>query len=234
MNIGVRSGSIDIADRKLNAAVALLEPWFRKWWIKINTQKSTITLFNKRSRQYRRSPCPVIISAENITWTSVTFDSKLSYKTHISCILLKANNSLRQIFPILNKSSIIDINLALIIYKPLLRSILTYASPVWGYAAKTYMNKLQTFQNKVLGIITKLPSVTPILTLHEQTGMPLIRSRIRKVAGAVYQKSANSDNSLMKEIGHYDLIVTSICVPYLSRQVKSLRTATFSNSPRTN
>jgi hypothetical protein len=107
-------------------------------------------------------------------------------------------------FPILNKSSTIDINLALIIYKSLTRSILTYASPVWGYAAKTHTNKLQTFQNKVLRIITKLPRVTPILTLHEQTGMPLI-SHIRKLARAVYQKSANSDNSQIKGLGHYDL-----------------------------
>jgi hypothetical protein len=34
-----------------------------------------------------------------------------------------------QPFPILNKSSTIDINLALVIYKSLLRSILSYASP---------------------------------------------------------------------------------------------------------
>jgi hypothetical protein len=113
-----------------------------------------------------------MIFYENIAWTSetkcldVTLDSKLTYKIHISCILQKANNRLRQLFPILKKSSTIDINLALIIYKSLIRSIMAHASPMWGYAAKTHMNKLQTFQNKVLRIITKLPRVTPILTLH--------------------------------------------------------------------
>jgi hypothetical protein len=151
-----------------------------------------------------------MIFDENIAWTGetkclgVTLDSKLTYRTHISCILQKVNNRPRQLFPILNKSSTININLALIIYKSLIRSILTYASPVWGYAAKTHMTELQTFQNKVLRIITKLPRVTPILTLHEQTRMPLIRSHIRKLASAVYQKSANSDNSQIKELGHYD------------------------------
>jgi hypothetical protein len=29
-NISVRSGGVDIAVRKLNAAIGLLEPWFRK------------------------------------------------------------------------------------------------------------------------------------------------------------------------------------------------------------
>jgi hypothetical protein len=64
-NISVWSGSIDIAVRKLNAAVAPLEPWFRKWRIKINTQKCTITLFSRRLRHYRRSRCPVMIFDEN-------------------------------------------------------------------------------------------------------------------------------------------------------------------------
>jgi hypothetical protein len=122
-----------------------------------------------------------MIFDENIASTSetkclgVTLDSKLTYKTHLSCILQKANNRLRQMFHILNKSSTIDINLALIIYKSLLRSILKYASPVRGYAAETYINKLQTFQNKVLRIITKLPT-------------------------AMNHKSASSENSQIKEL----------------------------------
>jgi hypothetical protein len=36
-NIGVLSDSIDIAVGKLNNATALLEPWFRKWRIHVNT-----------------------------------------------------------------------------------------------------------------------------------------------------------------------------------------------------
>jgi hypothetical protein len=59
---------------------------------------------------------------------------------------------------------------------------LTYASPTWGHADNTYINKLQTFQNKVLRIITKLLRVTPIVTLHERTGTSLIRSHIKRFA----------------------------------------------------
>jgi hypothetical protein len=86
-------------------------------------------------------------------------------------------------------SSIIDINLGLIIYKSLFRSILTYASLVWGYTASIYVNKLQKFQNKVPRIIT------PILTLHEQKGILLIINHIGKLTKALHQKSADSENS---------------------------------------
>jgi hypothetical protein len=138
--------------------------------------------------------CPVKIIKENIACTKetqylgVTLDSKLNYWTHFSRILRKSNYRLRQLFPILNQSSTIDINLALIAYKSLLRSTLTFACPVWGYAANTYINKLHTFQNKVLRIITKLPRVTPVVTLHEQTGMSLIGSHITKLTRVFYSK----------------------------------------------
>jgi hypothetical protein len=173
-NINVLSGSIDIAVKKLNSAIDLLEPWFRKWRKGIIQKNAQLHCFPKRLYHYRRNTHPVKIFNENIAWTKetkylgVTLDSKLTYRTHTSCILSKANYRLRQLFPISNKSATIDINLALVIYKSLLRSLLTYASPTWSYAASTYINKLQIFKKKILRIITKLPRVTPITTLHEQ------------------------------------------------------------------
>jgi hypothetical protein len=81
---------------------------------------------------------------------------------------------------LLNKSSAIDINLALTIYKTLIRPIITYAAPAWGYDPKTHFKELQVFQNKVLRIITKLPRVTPTDILHEQTAMETIKNHVRK------------------------------------------------------
>jgi hypothetical protein len=97
-----------------------------------------------------------------------------------------------------------DINLALIIYKSLLRSMMTYACPVWGFAAPSHINKLQTFQNKVLRLITKLPRVAPIVTLHEQTGIPFIHSHIKNLTTVLYLKAAGSTNTHIQELGKYD------------------------------
>jgi hypothetical protein len=93
------------------------------------------------------------------------------------------------------KSSTTDINLPLVIYKSRLRSILTYASPVRGYVADTFINKLQIFQNKFPRKITNLTRVTPVVTLREQTGMSLIKNHIKKLARAPNQKSVTSENS---------------------------------------
>jgi hypothetical protein len=81
-----------IAVGKLNAAISLLEPRFRRLTIKINIRMNNYTL-SKRLRDDRRSMRPEKIFNENIPWTNetkylgVAFDSKLTYNTHTSYIL---------------------------------------------------------------------------------------------------------------------------------------------------
>jgi hypothetical protein len=75
------------------------------------------------------------------------------------------------------------------------------------------MNKLQTFQSKIIRIITKLPRVTTIIILYEQTGMSLIRSHIKGLAMARYQKSATSEKGQIQKLGHYDPPAENFCVP---------------------
>jgi hypothetical protein len=82
--------------------------------------------------------------------------------------------------------------------------MLTYASPVWEYVTDAYIHKLQTFQNKVLRIITKLPRVIPIATLHEHTGMSLIRGRIKRLVMELYGKFITSENSQIQALRRYD------------------------------
>jgi hypothetical protein len=87
----------------------------------------------------------------------VTLDAKLTHKYRISKLMCKANYRLNQLYPTLNKCSPINTNVALTIYKSLIRSALKCAASDWGHAAKTFLKKPQIFQNQVLLIINKLP-----------------------------------------------------------------------------
>jgi hypothetical protein len=116
----------------------------------------------------------------------------------------KANCRLRQLFSVPNKPSTADVNLALTVHKSLLQSILTYASPAWGYAADCYTHKLQTFQNKAVRMITKLPRAKPVATLHEQTATSLINNYIKGLANKLHLKSAKSSNCLIQKLGQCD------------------------------
>jgi hypothetical protein len=61
----------------------------------------------------------------------------------------------------------------------------------------------------------------PLVTLHEQTGMSLIRSHIKKLTKALYQKSAGSENKF-RNSDNTTLSVINICVPCRSLRGNSL------------
>ena len=166
------------------------------------------TIFQTAESLPHQSP-PLKLFHTTINWTNqvkylgVNLDSKLTYKYHNSKSLCAANYWLRQFHPILNKSSAININLVLTIYKSLFRSTLTYATPAWWHAADTHFNKLHIFQNNVLRMITTLPRVTSIDTLHEQTGKKSVNSYLTKIASNNFKNQFN-DNEQIRQLGQYN------------------------------
>jgi hypothetical protein len=116
-SIRVQSGSMKRAVRKLDDALELLEPWYNELRIKFDVNKCSIRFVFKGRSHFYHHPSPLEVFHTNINWTNqinylgVILDSKLTYRSHI-------NRSLRQLCPILNKSSNINANLALIICVP--------------------------------------------------------------------------------------------------------------------
>ncbi|GFW85971.1 uncharacterized protein TNCV_1967791 [Trichonephila clavipes] len=53
------------------------------------------------------------------------------------------------------RNSHLSIENKVLLYTAVMRLILAYASPVWGYAAKTNINKLDTLQNSLIRMIVK-------------------------------------------------------------------------------
>ena len=69
--------------------------------------------------------------------------------------------------PILNVHSALNINNGVMIYKMLIRSILTYASTIWANTNKSNHNKIQTVQNKTLRNILQAPRHTKNTLIHD-------------------------------------------------------------------
>ncbi|GFU96696.1 uncharacterized protein TNCV_839211 [Trichonephila clavipes] len=57
--------------------------------------------------------------------------------------------------PPTGRNSHLSIENKVLLYTAVMRPILAYASPVWGYAAKTNINKLDTLQNSLIRMIVK-------------------------------------------------------------------------------
>ena len=86
------------------------------------------------------------------------------------------------LYPILYKNSTIQKKCSLLIFKQIIRPILTYACPVWGNCASSHTKKMQIVQNKVLIIIANAPWFVSNATLHKNFQIQEIEEHIKSKA----------------------------------------------------
>lgn len=200
------------AARQVQRSIALIEPWLERWRIQINPTKCQAIIYSKKRSHLNQNVQQIQINGQNINWAhevkylGVTLDQKLLFQRQIKISLRKAYGSLMKLYPLLNYNSKLNPHVGVVMYKALLRPIITYACPVWGHAAKTHINRLQIFQNKVLRIATKLPQCTPIRILHRETRTDIIQEFIKTSAMRFYYRTENHPNPLVAGLGNYDPI----------------------------
>ena len=192
--------------------IAKLEEWLLKWRVKLNTHKCQAVLYSKKSSHYWTLPNRLKLCGQEIEWSDtvkylgVILDKKLLFKNHIDWVRGKAIGRLKLLYPILNFKTHLDLRTALTLYKSLLRPVLTYACPAWGHAARSHIKKLQTFQNKILYMVTKLPTVTPTRDLHEAAQIETIKDYIESAAKNFYNSckgnNTNTNNASTSNINN--------------------------------
>jgi hypothetical protein len=78
---------------------------------------------------------------------------------------------------------------------------MTYASPVWEFAANTHLLKLQVLQNKDLRTTGNFPRHTPVRELHKAFNIPYIYDYIIKLCRQQAQVIQNHKNANFRHIG---------------------------------
>ncbi|GFT09364.1 probable RNA-directed DNA polymerase from transposon BS [Trichonephila clavipes] len=132
---------------------ALKNTWhyFNQWKIKINVYKTVAVLFTKRLKPV--TP-PTLYStplqwSKNTKYLGLILDKNLTCKHHILHSHDKFRNALRSIYPLICRNSKMDMFNKVLLYTAVLRPILSYGCPVWGYAAKSNVKILETAQNSL-------------------------------------------------------------------------------------
>ncbi|GFW96631.1 hypothetical protein TNCV_2846881 [Trichonephila clavipes] len=77
-----------------------------------------------------------------------------------------------KLYPLIGRNSHLSIENKVLLYTAVMSPILAYASPVWGYAAKTNINILDTLQNSLIRMIvkaTRRSTVAPPPEFHRPT-----------------------------------------------------------------
>ncbi|KAJ4436396.1 hypothetical protein ANN_19028 [Periplaneta americana] len=85
---------------------------------------------------------------QSILDQGIIMDSHLTFRDHIQSLLRKANGLIVRHYPILAALTPDNLRVGLTMYKALIRSVITYAAPAWGFAAVSHLRKLQVIQNQ--------------------------------------------------------------------------------------
>ncbi|GBN75661.1 hypothetical protein AVEN_13365-1 [Araneus ventricosus] len=124
---------------KLNNHLAELERWLIKWKIKINKDKCQAMYFTKakklpppQKKLFRRT----IPWCSEVKYLGITLDKQLTFKKHISNIKTKLKTSKAILQPLIGKNSKLSLGNRLLLYKSMLRPLISYASPKGDAVAK--------------------------------------------------------------------------------------------------
>lgn len=191
--------------KKMELSLKACNKYFNKWKIKINNNKThgIIFPFNKSPKRIPRRPLNFdgnIINIENeVIYLGVTLDKKLTFRKHIEYSCQKAIKAFRALWPFLNCRSTLSLKNKNLIYKCVIRPILSFASPIWYRAAKTHLKKLQVIQNKCLKMIHNKPWRFPTSLLHAETGYELFMDFVKKINVTHFQKILDSRYCKIRE-----------------------------------
>lgn len=197
-----------LISQRLQTAADRLEEWFSKWRIGVNPEKSTAVFFTKR---FQRPQDEIRMFDRRIPWgdetkyLGVVLDRRLTWRSHTNHCSNKAKSALGSLQCLFHRRSKLSAETKVRLYKLIIRPMMTYASPCWGYAAMTHIRKLQVVQNRCLRQAIGAPWYVRNLQIHRDLGMEQIAEFIRDGAAKLFDSLEEHPNPLAREIAQeYD------------------------------
>jgi hypothetical protein len=183
--IATQHYDLNTAITQLQISIDKLTDWYSKWKLTLNTTKTEAKIFTLR-RLHQNIP-NISIQNTQITWTpkdttvkylGLHLDTRLNWNTHINKTLNKAYTRLYKLYPLINRKSPLKHECTTLLYKSLIRPIITYSSPVWFGTSNTNFKKLQRLQNKIIRISLNAPWFTRNTQIHRETNTPTLKDFI--------------------------------------------------------
>ena len=203
-----QSFRIDTIINRLQKTAILTKKFFEKWKIKINSSKTEAIIFTKRRPHLNEC---IVIDGHKVLWSSavkylgLTLDKKLTFTNQINILTQKANALLISLYPLINRKSKLSLENKLILFKTIIRPILTYACPVWSFTSQTNFNTLQVNQNKFLRIIGNFRMFTPIFEMHNTLNIDMFQSHVKKLTINYFERIKDHNNLLIRSIPYNNI-----------------------------
>jgi hypothetical protein len=124
----------------------------------------------------------------SVKYLGVIFVKKITWRLHIEAVATKAYRTFIKLYSLFKSK--------LTLHKALIRSIMTYPCPAWGFAADTHLMKLQR-----LCTIGKFPRNIPIRDMLIYLQIPYVYDNITKLCRQQAQVIQHHDNVHVCNVG---------------------------------
>lgn len=193
---------------KLNNASKKVAKYLKKWRTSVNRDKTESILFTKRRPElkpeitFEKLKLPWV---KNVKYLGIHLDSKLNFTFHTQKTIEKSTRALLNLYPLINKKSHISTENKLLIYKTIVRPMITYGCQIWSSMCDTNYQKFQISQNKFLRLAGNYPRYTPIKQMHENLKIETISEFVNCTAKRFYSSENVCNNILLQDLNYNDL-----------------------------
>lgn len=147
-------------NNRLNGYLSNLTDYFTKWGLRLNVRKTVaLALKGKRRHIYpnwrKHVPCLMVggepvPTSDRMKYLGVTFHGNFEYCRHVDNVLLKSKRIFSAYQSVLRRRGGLDRRIRLLVYRQVIRPIVSYAFPSWFGISSWQMERLRRWERRVL------------------------------------------------------------------------------------
>lgn len=185
----------EVVQRQLN----IMQKWFTKWNILVNTEKSKHITFS-----LRKEDCPplslngvIIPKSSSVRYLGLQIDRRLTWKDHIKSKRKQLDLKTKKMHWLLGPKSELSLSNKLLIYKAVLKPVWTYGIQLWGTASNSNIEILQRYQSKTLRLCVNAPWFVSNSNIHNDLSIPTVKDEISRYSANYLNRLSNHPNVLV-------------------------------------
>ncbi|KAL2088359.1 hypothetical protein ACEWY4_015258 [Coilia grayii] len=163
--------------RRMQEALERVEGWGKEWGFRFSVEKTKTVFFTRRKvcdslklYMYKRP----VERVSCFKFLGVSFDSRLTWRVHVSRVVDKCKNVLNLMRCLAGKDWVADLASLKMIYVSLIRARIDYGCLVYTSAAASVLAQLDVVQAAALRLCAGAVRTSPVCSLQVVTGeMPL-------------------------------------------------------------
>ena len=180
----------------INFALKIVSEWITANKLCINLQKSSALIISPKSNDktsYRNLTilfdCFKIYLSKSVKYLGIQIDDNLTFKTNIKFLYSKLSRTLGVMFKV---KHYLPKTYLLLLYNTLFHPHLIYCISAWSSTFSTYLNPLQTVQNKAIKLIEGLSHWQSSTTAYKKLKILKINELVRFEIGKFFNRHFNN------------------------------------------